>query len=86
MSFNYLHYRMQRRPGTAHFCRNHAEYHCGKHHQTYVTNLNNRSRAPILKAKRWKRSSRNSEGSVFNNAAQVWNHPSTGTARRQCRR
>jgi superoxide dismutase len=33
------------------------EYHYGKHHQTYVTNLNNLIKGTDLKAKRWKRSS-----------------------------
>ncbi len=50
------------------------EYHYGKHHQTYVTNLNKLIEGTefadaslediILKA----------EGGLFNNAAQVWNH------------
>ncbi len=50
------------------------EYHYGKHHQTYVTNLNKLIEDTefadaslediILKA----------EGGLFNNAAQVWNH------------
>ncbi len=50
------------------------EYHYGKHHQTYVTNLNKAidgtpdADAPlediIMKA----------EGPLFNNAAQTWNH------------
>src|SRR3990167_11434423 len=50
------------------------EYHYGKHHQAYVTNLNklventdyqNRSLEEIIKT---------STGGIFNNAAQVWNH------------
>ncbi len=50
------------------------EYHYGKHHQTYVDNLNklipgtefeNLSLEDIVKK---------SSGGVFNNAAQVWNH------------
>lgn len=50
------------------------DYHYGKHHQTYVTNLNNLIAGTefadlsltdiILKA----------SGGIFNNAAQVWNH------------
>jgi Fe-Mn family superoxide dismutase len=39
------------------------EYHHGKHHQTYVTNLNN-----LIKG------TEKSSGGVFNNSAQVWNH------------
>ena len=50
------------------------EYHYGKHHQAYVTNLNklvvgtefeNASLEDIIKK---------SSGGIFNNAAQVWNH------------
>ncbi|MGE3619068.1 MAG: superoxide dismutase [Acidimicrobiia bacterium] len=49
------------------------EFHYGKHHKTYVDNLNNLTggeksdadlEAVILE----------SDGGVFNNAAQVWNH------------
>lgn len=50
------------------------EYHYGKHHKTYVDNLNklivgteyeNLSLEEIIKK---------SSGGVFNNAAQIWNH------------
>ncbi len=51
------------------------EYHHGKHHQAYVTNLNkllegkpeaNKSLEDII--------AQSEAGPVFNNAAQVWNH------------
>ena len=50
------------------------EYHYGKHHQTYVTNLNN-----LIKGTEFEKSSlediiRKATGGLFNNAAQVWNH------------
>jgi Fe-Mn family superoxide dismutase len=50
------------------------EFHYGKHHQTYVTNLNN-----LIKATEFENASlediiKKSVGGVFNNAAQVWNH------------
>jgi Fe-Mn family superoxide dismutase len=50
------------------------EYHYGKHHQTYVTNLNN-----LIKGTEFEKLSlediiRKSSGGLFNNAAQVWNH------------
>ena len=50
------------------------EFHYGKHHQTYVTNLNN-----LIKGTGFENSSlediiKQSSGPVFNNAAQVWNH------------
>ena len=57
-----------------HISKETLEYHYGKHHQTYVTNLNNLVEGTddadaslediIMKA----------EGGLFNNAAQVWNH------------
>jgi Fe-Mn family superoxide dismutase len=51
------------------------DFHYGKHHQAYVTNLNrlidgkpeaSKSLEEIIKA--------TAEGAVFNNAAQIWNH------------
>ncbi|ODP33891.1 superoxide dismutase [Fe] [Pandoraea sp. ISTKB] len=50
------------------------EYHYGKHHQAYVTNLNN-----LIKGTEFENASlediiKKSSGGVFNNAAQVWNH------------
>lgn len=50
------------------------EFHYGKHHQTYVTNLNN-----LIKGGEFENASledivKKSTGGVFNNAAQVWNH------------
>jgi Fe-Mn family superoxide dismutase len=49
------------------------EYHYGKHHQTYVTNLNkltddnagSQSLEDVITS---------ADGGLFNNAAQVWNH------------
>jgi len=51
------------------------EYHYGKHHQAYVTNLNN-----LIKGSEYADLSLEAiirkapAGGVFNNAAQVWNH------------
>ncbi|MBX9903338.1 MAG: superoxide dismutase [Fe] [Burkholderiales bacterium] len=50
------------------------EFHYGKHHQAYVTNLNG-----LIKGTGFENSSlediiKKSSGGVFNNAAQVWNH------------
>ena len=50
------------------------EYHYGKHHQTYVTNLNNLIKGTAFEGKSLEEIVRSSEGGVFNNAAQVWNH------------
>lgn len=50
------------------------DYHYGKHHQTYVTNLNN-----LIPGTEYENSSleeiiQSADGGIFNNAAQVWNH------------
>src|ERR1700743_3540349 len=50
------------------------EYHYGKHHQTYVTNLNNLIKGTAFEGKTLEEIVRTSEAGVFNNAAQVWNH------------
>jgi len=58
-----------------HISRETLEYHYGKHHQAYVTNLNNliqntesahKTLEDIIKSA--------GPGGIFNNAAQVWNH------------
>ena len=50
------------------------EYHYGKHHQAYVTNLNNLLADHALKTEPLENIIKKSEGPIFNNAAQVWNH------------
>ncbi len=50
------------------------EYHYGKHHQTYVTNLNNLIPGTEFEAMSLEDIIMKSSGGVFNNAAQVWNH------------
>jgi superoxide dismutase, Fe-Mn family len=50
------------------------EYHYGKHHQTYVTNLNKLIANTDLETKDLEYIIKNSTGGIFNNAAQVWNH------------
>ncbi len=50
------------------------EYHYGKHHQTYVTNLNKLVEGTDLEGKSLEDVIAESDGGVFNNAAQVWNH------------
>ena len=49
-------------------------FHYGKHHQAYVTNLNKLIEGTDLAAKSLEDVVKSSEGGVFNNAAQVWNH------------
>ncbi len=57
-----------------HISKETLEYHYSKHHQTYVTNLNN-----LIKDTEWENSSLEdiifkASGPIFNNAAQIWNH------------
>lgn len=50
------------------------EYHYGKHHQTYVDKLNGLVENTDMASKTLEDIIRSSDGGVFNNAAQVWNH------------
>jgi superoxide dismutase, Fe-Mn family len=50
------------------------DYHYGKHHQAYVTNLNKALEGKPEANKTLEEVILSSEGPVFNNAAQVWNH------------
>jgi Fe-Mn family superoxide dismutase len=51
-----------------------VEYHYGKHLQAYVNNLNNLIKGTPYIDMSLEEIIRSSEGGVFNNAAQVWNH------------
>ncbi|MEQ4923565.1 superoxide dismutase [Fe] [Proteus hauseri] len=57
-----------------HISKETLEYHYGKHHQTYVTNLNNLVKGTDLESKSLEEIIKSTDGGVFNNAAQVWNH------------
>jgi superoxide dismutase, Fe-Mn family len=50
------------------------EFHYGKHHQTYVTNLNNLVPGTEFEGMSLEEIIMKSSGPIFNNAAQVWNH------------
>jgi Fe-Mn family superoxide dismutase len=50
------------------------DYHYGKHHQTYVNNLNNLIPGTEFESLSLEDIIMKAEGGVFNNAAQVWNH------------
>ncbi len=50
------------------------EYHHGKHHKTYVDKLNGLVEGTAMADQSLEEVIRNSDGGVFNNAAQVWNH------------
>jgi Fe-Mn family superoxide dismutase len=50
------------------------DYHYGKHHQAYVTNLNNLIKGTENENLDLLSIVKKSQGGVFNNAAQIWNH------------
>ncbi|TNJ33600.1 superoxide dismutase [Arenimonas terrae] len=50
------------------------DFHYGKHHQTYVTNLNNQIKGTEFENLELEAIIRKAQGGMFNNAAQVWNH------------
>ncbi len=50
------------------------DYHHGKHHQAYVNNLNNLIAGTEFEGMALEDIIRKSEGGIFNNAAQIWNH------------
>lgn len=57
-----------------HISKETLEYHYGKHHQAYVTNLNKAIEGTDLASASLEDIIKKSSGGVFNNAAQVWNH------------
>ncbi len=59
---------------TPHISQETLEYHYGKHHQTYVTNLNKLTAGTEFESMPLEEVIMKSKGGVFNNAAQVWNH------------
>lgn len=50
------------------------DYHYGKHHNAYVTNLNNLVPGTEFENSSLEEIIMKASGGVFNNAAQVWNH------------
>jgi len=50
------------------------DFHYGKHHQAYVTNLNKLLEGKPEASKGLEDVILSSDGGVFNNAAQIWNH------------
>lgn len=57
-----------------HISKETLEYHYGKHHLTYVNNLNQLLVDNPLAGSTLEQIIMKSEGGLFNNAAQVWNH------------
>ncbi|HAQ66048.1 MAG TPA: superoxide dismutase [Bacteroidales bacterium] len=50
------------------------EFHYGKHHQAYVTNLNNLIPGTPFENATLEEIVKKAEGGIYNNGAQVWNH------------
>jgi len=50
------------------------EYHYGKHHRTYVENLNVLIQGTEYESYTLEKIVKNSNGFIFNNSAQIWNH------------
>jgi Fe-Mn family superoxide dismutase len=50
------------------------DFHYGKHHQAYVTNLNKLVEGKPEEKKSLEEIILSSDGGTFNNAAQIWNH------------
>ena len=57
-----------------HISKETLEFHHDKHHQTYVTNLNNLIKGTEFESASLEAIVKKSSGGIFNNAAQVWNH------------
>ena len=57
-----------------HISKETLEFHYGKHHQTYVTNLNNLIKGTEFENMALEDIVKKSSGGMFNNAAQIWNH------------
>ena len=57
-----------------HISKETLEYHYSKHHQTYVTNLNNLIKGTEFDTLSLEDIIKKSSGGIFNNSAQVWNH------------
>ncbi|PXX98974.1 superoxide dismutase [Marinifilum breve] len=54
--------------------KNTLEFHYGKHHQAYITNLNNLIKGTAFEDASMEDIVKHSEGGIFNNGAQVYNH------------
>lgn len=50
------------------------DFHYGQHHASYVKNINNLIENSHYEKMSLEEIIKNSEGAIFNNAAQVWNH------------
>jgi len=57
-----------------HISKETLEYHYGKHHATYVTTLNNLIKGTEFDKLPLEEIVKRASGTIFNNAAQAWNH------------
>lgn len=57
-----------------HYSRESLEFHHGKHHNAYVTNLNNLQKGTEFESMALEAIVQKSSGGIYNNAAQIWNH------------
>jgi Fe-Mn family superoxide dismutase len=57
-----------------HISKETLEFHYGKHHQTYVTNLNNLIKGTEFESSTLEQIVQKSSAGIFNNSAQIWNH------------
>ena len=57
-----------------HISKETLDFHYGKHHNTYVVKLNGLIEGTELEGKSLEDIIKTSQGGIFNNAAQVWNH------------
>ena len=63
-----------------HYSQETLEYHHGKHHNAYVVNLNNLQKGTEFENMTLEEIVKKSSGGIYNNAAQIWNTPSSGAA------
>ncbi|MFN9748946.1 MAG: superoxide dismutase [Burkholderiales bacterium] len=57
-----------------HLSQESLEFHHGKHHNAYVVNLNNLKKGTEFESLSLEETIKKSSGSIYNNAAQIWNH------------
>lgn len=50
------------------------QYHYGKHHQSYITNLNKLIQGTYYEAQSLREIVKTGQGAIFNNASQAYNH------------
>ena len=58
-----------------HLSKETLEFHYGKHHNAYVVNLNNLQKGTEFEALTLEAIIKKATGGIYNNAAQIWNHP-----------